>query len=37
MKLGIDDVQRAALALKGVVGKRSTYQTTRSQWRAQAT
>jgi transposase-like protein len=37
MKLGIDDVQRADLALKGAVGKRLTYQTTRSQWRAQAT
>jgi hypothetical protein len=37
MKLGVDDVQRADLALKGAVGKRLTYQTTRSQWRAQAT
>jgi transposase-like protein len=37
MKLGIDDVKRADLALKGAVGKRLTYQTTRSQWRAQAT
>jgi transposase-like protein len=30
MKLGIDDVQRADLALLGVRGKRLTYQTTRS-------
>jgi transposase-like protein len=27
-KLGIDDVQRAAIALKGMAGKRLTYQTT---------
>ena len=37
VKLGIDDEKRADLALKGVVGKRLTYQTTPSQWRAQAT
>ena len=35
IRLGIDDEKRADLALKGVVGKRLTYQTTRSQWRAQ--
>jgi transposase-like protein len=35
IKLGIDDVKRADLALQGAVGKRLTYQTTRSQWRAQ--
>ncbi len=29
-KLGINDVQRAAIALQGVVGKRLTYQTTHS-------
>jgi ISXO2-like transposase domain len=28
IRLGIDDVQRADLALKGVVGKRLTYQRT---------
>jgi hypothetical protein len=27
-KLGIDDVQRAAKAIKGAAGKRLTYQTT---------
>jgi transposase-like protein len=32
VKLGIDDVARADLALKGAKGKRLTYQTTRSQW-----
>jgi transposase-like protein len=31
IKLGIDDVTRADLALQGVKGKRLTYQTTRSQ------
>jgi transposase-like protein len=31
IKLGIDDVKRADLALQGVKGKRLTYQTTRSQ------
>jgi hypothetical protein len=35
IKLGIDDVARADLALQGVKGKRLTYQTTRSQWAAQ--
>jgi ISXO2-like transposase domain len=28
IRLGIDDVQRTELALKGIVGKRLTYQTT---------
>jgi hypothetical protein len=37
MKLGVDDEKRADPALKGAVGKRLTYQTTRSQWRARAT
>ena len=31
VKLGIDDVQRTDLAIKGAVGKRLTYQTTRKQ------
>jgi transposase-like protein len=31
VKLGCDDVERAERALKGVVGKRLTYQTTRAQ------
>ncbi len=31
VKLGVNDEQRAAKALKGVVGKRLTYQTTREQ------
>lgn len=35
VKLGIDDVQRTDLALKGAKDKRLTYQTTRSQWTAQ--
>jgi transposase-like protein len=35
IKLGIDDVARANLALHGAKGKRLTYQTTRSQWAAQ--
>jgi hypothetical protein len=30
-KLGIDDTARADLALKGFVGKRLTYETTRFQ------
>jgi ISXO2-like transposase domain/Transposase zinc-ribbon domain len=30
-KLGIDDVQRAALAVKGAAGKRLTYETTNSE------
>jgi hypothetical protein len=30
-KLGIDDVKRTDLAIKGAVGKRLTYQTTRKQ------
>jgi transposase-like protein len=34
IKLGIDDATRADLALRGVKGKRLTYQTTRSQWAA---
>jgi hypothetical protein len=34
IKLGLDDVARADLALQGVKGKRLTYQTTRSQWAA---
>jgi transposase-like protein len=34
VKLGVDDVARADLALKGAKGKRLTYQTTRSQWSA---
>jgi transposase-like protein len=34
IKIGIDDVGRADLALQGVKGKRLTYQTTRSQWAA---
>ena len=29
VRLGVDDVQRTERALKGVVGKRLTYQTTR--------
>jgi len=29
-RLGINDTQRAEIALRGVVGKRLTYQTTRS-------
>jgi hypothetical protein len=28
VKLGIDDAERANRALKGIVGKRSTYRTT---------
>ena len=36
IKLGIDDVKRADLALLGAKGKRLTYETTRSQWRAQS-
>jgi transposase-like protein len=35
IKLGIDDVKRADLAIEGARGKRLTYETTRSQWRAQ--
>jgi transposase-like protein len=34
VKLGIDDVARTDLALKGAKGKRLTYQTTRIQWAA---
>lgn len=34
--LGIDDMSRAEITLKGVKGKRLTYETTRAQWRAQA-
>ena len=34
IRLGVDDVQREALAVKGAKGKRLTYQTTRSQWTA---
>ena len=34
--LGIDDVSRAEITLKGVKGKRLTYETTRAKWRAQA-
>jgi transposase-like protein len=37
IKLGYDDVKRFDLVLKGAVGKRLTYETTRSQWRAAAT
>lgn len=33
-KLGIDDVARADIALKGAKGKQLTYETTRSQWAA---
>jgi hypothetical protein len=29
IRLGIDDVERAVIALKGIVGKRLTYRTTR--------
>jgi len=36
VKLGIDDVKRADLALLGAKGKRMTYETTRSQWRARS-
>jgi transposase-like protein len=35
-KTGVDDVQRASLALKGAKGKRLTYQTTRSAGRMEA-
>jgi hypothetical protein len=35
-KLGVNDVERAEIALKGAVGKRLTYQTTRRQRRPQA-
>ena len=35
IKLGIDDVRRAETALKGVKGKRLTYQTTGGQQAAQ--
>ncbi len=35
-KVGIDDVARASLALKGAKGKRLTYETTRSERRAGA-
>jgi hypothetical protein len=31
VKLGINDTQRAEIALKGVVGKRLTYETTQSE------
>ena len=34
VKLGIDDTQRADLAIVGAKGKRLTYETTRSQWAA---
>jgi hypothetical protein len=37
IKLGVDDVKRADLAIEGARGKRLTYETTRSQWRAQTT
>jgi hypothetical protein len=30
-KLGIDDVERSEIALRGVVGKRLTYETTHSE------
>jgi transposase-like protein len=36
VKLGFDDVKRADLALLGAKGKRLTYVTTRSQWRARS-
>jgi hypothetical protein len=35
-KLGVDDVERAEIALKGAAGKRLTYKTTRGQRRPQA-
>jgi len=35
-KLGVDDTRRASLALKGVVGKRLTYETTGRARTAQA-
>jgi transposase-like protein len=34
--LGIDDVSRAEITLKGVKGKRLTYETTRAKWRSEA-
>jgi hypothetical protein len=36
VKLGINDTQRADIALKGVKGKRLTYETTRGELAAQA-
>ncbi len=36
VRLGIDDTQRASLALKGAKGRRLTYETTRSGRKAQA-
>jgi len=37
VRLGYNDVKRADLVLLGAKGKRLTYETTRSQWRAAAT